>query len=417
MTSVAASRSLVHDGEFVKLWAGQTISQLGSQVSGLALPLAAVYLLHASAFKMGVLGALFTVPFLFLSLPVGVWVDRLPRRPVLIAADVVRAAALLLIPLAWSMGVLSMSVIYAGTAISGSATVFFDVAYQSYLPSLVRSDQLVDGNSKLELSRSAASISGPAFAGPLIQVVGAPVAVLVDAASYVVSAVSVWLIRRPEQLQVHAPGATMRSELLEGLRFVLGHRYLRAIAGNTATWNLFSSMAWSTFILFATEDLGLDAVALGAIFAVGNIGFIAGAASAAMVAERFGLGRTLAGVTFVGALLSILVPLATPATALVLLSVAGVERSFSTVIYNINQVSLRQALAPARLQGRMNASMRFLVWGTMPVGAIAGGALATAIGLREAILIASVLSCTASLWLVLSPVIHVRHPEEVATPD
>ena len=236
----APRRSLLRHADFLKLWSAETISQAGTQVSLLAIPVVAVLLLEASPFEVALLGTIELLPFILFTLPAGVWVDRLRRRPILIAGDIVRAASLISIPVAYAAGVLSMPQLYVVGFINGIATVFFDVAYQSYLPALVERDQLVEGNSKLEVSRSAAAILGPGAAGFLIGAITAPIAIFVDSISFLASALFLVGIRRrePEVVrQVDEHGrvrSSMRRETMEGLRYVLGHRYLRAIAACTA---------------------------------------------------------------------------------------------------------------------------------------------------------------------------------------
>jgi MFS family permease len=425
---VTLPRSLWGDREFMKLWVGETISQFGSQVTLLAIPLAAAVVLGATPAEMGILAALETLPFLLLSLPAGVWVDRARRRPVLIAGDLVRAVALFTVPIAALAGVLSMLLLYTVAFVAGVATVFFDVAYMAYLPGLVRRDQLVEGNSKLELSRSAAQFGGPGMAGLLIGWLTAPVAVLVDAASFLASALSIAVIRRPESSpstvavrgedddrdassrSAGSPGSMGRfvADIREGLAVVLRNPMLRLIAATTMTSNLFSSAGFATLMLLLTRDLRLDAVQIGIGFAIANVGSLAGAMLANRVSRRLGIGPTLALATGIGDLALLGVGFATPETALMVLIVAMAVSGMGGTIYNIVQVSLRQAITPDRLQGRMNASMRFIVWGVMPIGSIAGGTLATVIGVRETIIIAFAASNLAVLWVVLTPLRRLR---------
>jgi MFS family permease len=404
--------------DFLKLWSAETVSQLGSQVSGLALPLIAVISLHVSAFKVAALGTIEFLPFLLFTLPAGVWVDRLRRKPILVAGDVLRAALLVSIPVAYAFDALTIWQLYVVGFFTGICTVFFDVAYQSYLPSLVERDRLVEGNSRLEVSRSAAQIGGPGFAGVLIGWLGAPVAVLIDAISFVGSAVFLFGIRK-EESDPKADGGherrSMRAEMAEGLRFVLHHRYLRNIAASTATFNFFGNIWGAIFIVYAVRRLDMTPQLIGLVFSIASAGFMIGALTANRIAERIGVGRTIVWSQATSAI-AILIPLAPQDKygAIPYIIAAEIVISASVVIYNVNQVSLRQALCPERLQGRMNAVMRFIVWGTIPVGNLIGGALASTVGLHRTIWIGVLGSILAVIPVALSPVRRVeRIPDQV----
>ena len=379
-------RSLWRHPDFVRLWSAESVSRFGSQVSLLALPLLAITVLHASTFEVGLLTTMEFLPFVLVGLPAGVWVDRLRRRPVLIAGDLGRAVVLASIPLAHLLGVLGMPQLYLVGLVTGVLTVFFDVAYQSYLPRLVDADQLIEGNAKLEVSSSGASIAGPGLAGVLIQLVTAPFAVLVDAASFVASAAFIGRIRRKEPAPTPASAQTgMRREIAEGLRFVLGHPLLRWIAACTGTFNFFSSMLQAVVVVYEVRHFGMSAGLIGLTMTIGNLGWLGGAMLSGWLGRRIGVGRaTVAAVVLagIGPLLVALAPLGNPVPWLI---AANLLTSFGNTTYNIGQVSVRQAITPERLHGRMNASMRFMVWGTMPVGAALGGALGQAIGLHPTI--------------------------------
>ena len=406
--------------DFLKLWSAETVSQVGSQVSGLALPLVAIITLEASAFQVALLGVVDFLPFILISLPAGVWVDRLPRRPILIVGDLGRAALLLSIPVAYELDALSMGQLYVVGFIVGTLTVFFDVAYQSYLPSLVDRDRLVEGNSKLEVSRSAAQLAGPAMAGGLVELLTAPVAVLVDAVSFIASGLFVLGIRKREETPERAPGrspfAGMRAELSEGLRYVLGHRYLRWIAASTATFNFFGSVMFAILLVYAVRTLGLSPGAIGVVLAVANIGYLVGAVLSGRLTRRIGVGPTIIVGSAAGAG-SLLIPLAPVSAPIPWLIAAELIISFGLPVYNITQVSFRQAITPERMQGRMNSVMRFIVWGVMPIGSLLGGAIASTIDLRAAIWIGAVGMSFAFLPVLLSPVRSLREmPEPVVEP-
>jgi MFS family permease len=398
--------------QFVKLWAGQTISLFGTEVSQLAIPLTAALVLNASAFQMGLLSALEFAPFLLLSLLAGVWVDRTRRRPVLIVADVGRTVLLGSIPLAAFFGFLRIEQLYVVGLLAGVLTVFFDVAYQSYLPVLVSREHLVEGNSKLEVSRSVAQIAGPGIAGALVQLITAPMAIVVDSVSFVASVISLLFIRVPEPAPVRLEGqaGSIWAELREGLAVVVENPLLRSIAGCTATSNLFGNGLQAIFVLYVTRDLGLQPAVIGLIFAVSGPGALLGALLAGEMARRFGLGNTIIGSIVLGGIGNLLVPLATgPETAVTAILMAGSFLSgIANPVYNINQVSLRQAITPDRLQGRMNASMRFIVWGTIPLGALMGGGLGQIFGLWPTIAAMAVGGLLPPLWVLFSPVRQLR---------
>ncbi len=403
--------------DFVRLWAGQTISQFGSQITVLALPLAAVLNLKASAAEMGVLGAAQFAPFLLFGLFAGVWVDRLHRRPILIAADVGRMLLLAWVPFAALLGILRMEQLFIVGFLVGVLTLFFDVAYQSYLPALVPRTDLVEGNSKLEVSRSVAQIAGPGLAGGLVQLATAPLAILVDSMSFLVSVVSLLLIRAPEP---PLPAAHLRNSIShdigEGLDVVLRNPVLRSIAGCTGTSNLFGNIIFAVFVLYATRDLGIAPGPLGLIFSIGSVGALVGSVIAGRAVQQLGLGPTLIAAILLGGVATLVIPLATgsPFVVMLLLTAAYFLMSIASPVYNINQVSLRQAITPDSVQGRMNATMRFIVWGTIPIGSLIGGALGSIIGLRETLLVGAIGSLLPVLWLALSPVRSLREQPQPA---
>ncbi len=402
----AERQSLWRHGDFLKLWTGQTISQFGTQFTLLGLPLIAILLLKANAFEVGLLGTVEFLPFILFGLPAGAWVDRLHRRPILIAGDVGRALSLASIPIAYQLGHLALPQLYVVAFVNGVLTVFFDVAYQAYLPSIVDRDHLVDGNSKLEGSRATAQIAGPGLAGGLIQWIGAPLAIAADAASFVASALFVFLIRRPEPpVQVHPGGKRrIRTEIAEGWRFVVKSPQLRAIAACTGSANLFSQVAFAVFMLYAVRELHLNAGEIGWIFGIGNGGALLGALSGGAIARKLGVGPTIVLSATIFGPAWLLVPLASPAFPYPFLIAAMLIGSFGGVIYNVNQVGLRQAITPLRMQGRMNATMRFMVWGTIPIGSFLGGVLGNTIGLRPTLWVGAIGGCLTFLPVLFSPV-------------
>jgi len=363
--------------------------------------LTAVLALHASAAQMGLLAAAGSAPWLVVGLPAGVWVDRLRRRPLMVAADLGRALLLFSVPLAAWRGGLHLEQLYLVQFLVGVLTVVFDVAYQSWLPSLIPSQHLVEGNSKLEMSDSVAQIAGPGLGGVLIQVLTAPVAILADALSFLVSALLLGSIRSDEAAPHRAKRGSMRREIAEGVRLVLGNPLLRALAASSATFNLFDSVLFSVYILYMVRALGLSAGAIGLVFGLGGVGSLLGALLVGPITRRLGLGRTLTAAVILAALAELLIA-AAGGPALVAGSIlTGAEAivEFGAVIFAINAVTLRQTRTPEQLRGRVNATSRFATWGVGPVGALLGGALGQAVGLRQTVLLAGLATLLAFPWL------------------
>ncbi len=400
--------------DFLKLWSAETVSQFGTQISQLALPLAAIDVLHASAFEVAALTTVAFLPFLLVSLPAGVWVDRLPRRPILIAGDLARAGLLVSIPIAYFFDALTIWQLYGVGFFVGIATVFFDIAYQSYLPALVERQEIIDGNAKLEISRSAAQTGGPGLAGVLIGFLKAPPAILIDAVSFLASALFILGIRKAEtSLRDRSPRRKMRVELREGLSYVLRHPYLKNIAACTALFNFFGSLGFAVLLVFARRELHLGPLAIGLAFTIGNLGAMLAAFTANRISDRLGVGRTIVLSSVIGGPMFLIIPFAPHGqAALTVIVPALIVGTFTGTIYNIAQVSLRQAITPERIQGRMNSVMRFIVWGTIPLGAFTGGVLASQIGLKETLIIGGIGCCLAFLPVLFSPVRSVREMPE-----
>ena len=399
--------------DFLRLWAAATVSQVGSQITLVALPLVAVLVLDASAFQVALLTTFDFLPFLLFGLPAGVWVDRLARRPILIFTDVGRAAALSSIPIAYWLDALRLGQLYAVGFVVGVLTVFFELSYNSYLPSLVQREQLIDGNSKLETSRSGAFIAGPGLAGLLVSLLAAPGAIAVDAVSFLVSGMLVFRIKAHERwVETAGARAGMRREMVEGLRYVAGHRYLWPIAASTAASNLFWNAGFAVYFVYVARDLALEPAVIGLVLTLGNFGWLAGAVLAAGVTARLGVGPTLAISAFLHAPSWALVALAPESGPVPLLVAASALTSLAAVIYNITTVTLRQSVTPERLQGRTVGALRTVVWGVTPLGALLGGALATVVGLRATFWIAAVGSAAAVLPIVFSSARSLRRMPE-----
>lgn len=399
---------LLRDHDFRQLFVADTISQVGTQVTHIALPLVAILALDASPLEVGVLAACETAAFLLVGLPAGAWVDRMRRRSVLIFGDVARAVLLGSVPVAWWAGTLTMPQLYTVGLLLGVFTVFFDVAYQSYLPHLVGRDNLVEGNAKLEAVRGVSHVAGPTAGGLLVQWLTAPVAIVADAISFLLSAVFVGLIRKREPKPEPAADRHLGREIGEGLRFVLGNRLLRSIAMCTGSSNLCSSIAMTMFLVLLADDLDVPAGTIGLLMSTGSIGGLIGAFTAMRIARWLGQGPTIWIAIGVTAPFGLLMATVQPGWKLWLAAFGFGVTMFGAVVYNIAQVSFRQGLTPERLLGRMNATMRFLVWGTMPLGGLVGGVLGARVGVRETVMIGMIGGCLAFLPVFFSPLRTMR---------
>lgn len=407
------SAGLWHHRDFAKLWTGQTISLLGSQVTFLALPLTAVLVLGATPAQMGLLTAAGALPSLLVGLFAGVWVDRHRRQPILIAADLGRAALLFAVPAAALLQVLRMEHLYLIAFLVGLLGLFFDVAYRSYLPSLVGREHLVEGNSKLEMSQSVAEIVGPGIAGWLAQAFTAPLAIAVDAVSFLVSAIFLRLVRAVEPApRPLEPQQNIMREAIDGLHLVLDNRLLRAVAGCVGILNLFNSALEAVLILYLTRELQITPALLGLVMTGGSAGFLIGALLTSRVTERFGLGAGIIGGVLLAALSDLLIPLLDASAPIALIVLVLVVAQFffglGLTVYRVGQVSLRQAVTPDGMQGRMNATISVIAWGIVPLGGLIGGALGELIGTRSTLLLCASGELLATLWLLLSPVRALR---------
>jgi MFS family permease len=402
--SVAGSRPLFRHFDFLKLWSAETFSVFGVQFSGLAIPWIAAKTLAADSFQMGILNALGTVPFLVFGLFVGVWADRSRRRPIMIVSDVGRALSLAVIPVSLFLGGPNMILLYLVSFSVGTFTVFDDVSSYAYLPSLIDKDQLVEANSRMETSRASAQVAGPSLAGILIQILTAPITVILDVVGYLGSASFLSWIKKEEVQAKRIEDRSVVKDVKDGLAVVFNNRYLWSIAGATGTSNFFTSAIGAVYLLFATRELGLGSPELGLVFTLGSVGALVGALLANRLAKRIGVGRTIVISIFVGGISSIATYFANPSFGISILILAAFLGSIGSVIYNVNQVSFRQAIVPVKIQGRLNATMRFLVWGTIPVGSLVGGILGGFLGLRTAIGISAIGATAAFLWVLLSPV-------------
>jgi MFS family permease len=417
------SPRLLRNSDFLKLWAGQTVSAFGTQITLLAVPILAAVTLRVSPLEFGLLGTFEFLPFVFLSLPAGAWVDRLRRRPILIVSDLGRGISLLSVPIAVALNVLTIWQLYVVVFVNGCLTVFFDVAYQSYLPTIVERDQLVEGNAKLELTRQASQRLGPGLAGILIGILTASIAILVDAVSYAVSALFVSLIRHPEpsvstRHEVTGPRTSVREEIAIGLRYVTRHRVLRSLALTIGTENLFGNIADAILILYLVTEHRFSPALIGLAFTIGSVGVILGALITAPLTRVVGVGRIII-LAAVGSSLSWL-PVALAPDPLLFPGLVAtiVALSFFGVFWNVNAMSLRQAITPRPMLGRVNATMRFISWGTIPIGTVMGGLLGGVIGLHNTILVGAFGGVLAFIPVAASPLRQIRQmPDSLGRDD
>ena len=409
--------SLLREPNFRTFWLGQTISLFGDQITLIALPLAAVLVLDADAAEMGYLGAAALMPHLLFSLPAGVWLERIAhRRRVMILADLGRATLLASVPLAYAFESLSFAQLYVVAFATGTLAVLFDIAYSTLYVSVVEREGYIEANSLLSGSRSFSYIAGPSVGGVLVQLLSAPAALLVDAISFVGSAAFLGRLHAPEPL-LERRTTRVREEVGEGLLFIFRNSILRPALLGVATLNFFNFAFWALFLLYATNELGIRAGTLGLVLGAGAFGGLVGAVVAGRVSRRIGLGRAfvLGMVLFPAPLL--LVPAASGPKWLVLsmLFVSEFLSGLGVMILDINAGAFMTALTPDRLRSRSTGAFRFVNFGVRPLGALLGGALGAALGLRPALWLSSAAALAGILWLLPSPIPALRDlPEEAA---
>jgi len=399
---------LLRQRSFRLLWIGESVSQLGNAMAIVGVPLVAVIVLHASTFVVGVLTAAAWLPWLVIGLPAGAWVDRLPARRVMIGCDVISAVLYASVPVAAWAGVLSTGLLIAVQLLGGAASVLFMTAYQVYLPSLVRPDELIEGNTKMQGSASAAAFAGPSLAGLVAQLIGAAAAVLCNALSFLVSAVCL-LGARPEGRPAAGPGAAarrpglgrtrirgaaasragLRREIGDGLRLVLGDPFLRQLSVFWAAANLVLTGYAALLVVFLIRVVGLTPGTVGLLAAVPGVGGILGALLTGRITARLGTARALVLSTLCAVPFGLLIPLTGPGPRLAFYVTGSLLAYTGIAVGNIIIAAFRQSYSPPGMCGRVTATMRFLIFGTSPVGALLGGSLGTWLGVRDA------------LWLLL----------------
>ncbi|SHK59282.1 MFS transporter [Actinacidiphila paucisporea] len=395
--------------DFVLLWSGQAVSEMGSAVTQLALPLVAVVALKASTFQVGLLTAATTVAFAVIALPAGAWVDRGSKRAIMIACDLLRLLIIGSIPVVGAFGGLTMAQLYAVAVAAGVCTVFFDVSYQSYVPSLVRAEYRIEANGKLATTQAFAQFGGPGLGGALVAAFGAAGALTADAASYAFSVASIVGIRsREEPPPAGRAEETLLSRIAQGLRFVLRHPILRKIVLCTATANLFNGMSAALATIFLIRVLHVRPALIGLIVAGAAVGGVVGGACAGRLAKRIGTARVLWVSMLVLSAPQVVAAAAWRGWGVLLFPLGWGAAYFSAMVFNVAQLSYRQSVTPPELMGRMNAAVRWIVWGTRPLGALLGGVLGAQIGIRPTLWLAFAGSWAAGWFLFFSPLRRLR---------
>jgi MFS family permease len=408
--------SLLRQGNFRKFWIGETISLFGDQITLIALPLAGVLVLDADAAEMGYLGAALLMPHLLFSLPAGVWLERVAsRRHVMILCDVGRALLLASVPLAHAFDSLTFAQLYLVAFGTGTLTVLFDISYATLYVAIVAREEYIEANSLINGSRSFAYIGGPSVGGGLVQALTAPLTLLVDTVSFIASAFFLGRLHAPEPPLEHRQ-IRVRDDVREGLSFVFHHPILRPSLLGVATLNLFNFAFWALFLLYATEELGIRPATLGLVLGAGAVGGLIGAVVAGRIGRRIGIGRAyLLGMVVFPAPL-ILVPAAGGPKPFVLgiLFVSEFLSGLGVMILDINAGAFQTALTPDRLRARSTGAFRFVNYGVRPLGALLGGALGSAMGVRSALWLSSIAALAGILWMLPSPLPKMRDLPETA---
>ena len=425
MNGASRSRSdktLWRHRNFMLLWAGQTVSEIGSAITVLALPLTAVVTLHVSTLQVGLLSAATTAAWMLVALPAGVLVDKFAKRTLMLSADIARMLLIGSIPLAAFAHLLTVGQLYSVALLVGIATVIFTVSYQSYVPMLVSREQLVDANGKLATSQEAADLIGPGLGGGLVGLLGAAGAMIADTFSYAASIGTLLLIKSREPPRERGSGFSLR-ELMAGLSFVFKEPVLRKTAECTAIFNLCTSLTVSLEIIFLVRVLHVRPAYTGLVVAVSALGGVVGGAVSGRLSRLIGSVRII-WVSVLGfGLIGLLLPLAQPGWGVVLFIAGSAGQSFTAVIYTVAQVSYRQAVCPPTLLGRMNAAMRWVMWGLLPIGGVLAGVLGSTIGIRSTLWIGTAGAWAAGILLFFSPLrsmrdqpdINVNHVQSPAT--
>jgi MFS family permease len=394
--------------DFALLWSGFTVNVFGTAVTGIALPLVALVTLDASTFALGVVSAAGLVSWLLFGLSAGVLVDRFPRRLVLVTCDVFRAVAVLSVPVVAVTGRLTLGQLVLVAFAVGVASVFYDIGVQTYVPVVVEPPGLIVANSRLQGSQSVSQVAGPSLGGGLTQLLGAPFALLADAASYAVSACSLLAIRQSESVGRPETPPKMLAQIREGLAFVLRDHPLRALTLTAAVINVLGVALETLVMVFLVRTLELSAGLVGLLLASGGVGGLAGALAAGTLGERLGGARALRLAVLSCPLAALLVPLATRGAGLLLIAAGLMALSGLTVVFGVIARTYRQLVTPGELLGRVTATMRFVSWGVLPFGALAAGALGEWVGPRPALGAVCVAFVLLPVPLLTSPLRNAR---------
>lgn len=390
----------------MRFWGAQTVSLAGTEITLLALPLTAILVLNATPLELGILGAATFLPSLLFSLVAGAVADRSRRVRLMVFCDLVRAAVLMLIPAGAVLGVLAMELLYLIAFVVGTCTVFHALAYSSAIPDIAGRDRLVEGNAKLETTRSLTQTLGPGLAGALVQTLTAPIAITVDSLSFLVSAGLLRRLGRPGTNAVAAERRSMWHEIAEGMRWVYGERRLRTLALSTTTYNFATNMAATMYLLMVTRDLGLEPLTIGVIASFGGPAVVFGALVTPWLTRRIGMGITLIGANALSGLAFVVMGVAgglPVPVAIVVLAAARAVNGSTLAPFNVNQFSFRQSITPAHLLGRTNATIRFTNLGALSIGALVAGALGTVLGPSAVVILGGSLAMLGSFWLIASP--------------
>ncbi|MEW9534071.1 MFS transporter [Microbispora sp. NPDC049125] len=402
MTAGEGTRSLWQVPSFRRYAGADAISKLGSEITLVALPLTAAITLHASPFQVGLLTAAGMLAFLLVGLPAGAWVDRMPRRPVLVVTDAIRAAALLSVPVAAALDVLSLPQLYGVALLTGLCTVFFDVAQQSHLPAIVDGRDLTRGHGALAGNLSLAQLTGPGIGGWLVQLLTAPVAILADAVSFAVSAVLLLGVRAGEERLQERRGS-LRAEIAEGVRFVAGHPVLRVVAVTGALTMLAFGLWTATLPLYLIREVGVSPAAYGLLLSASAAGGVGGAWLAPRVARRLGTGPAMYGSAALAAAFMLPVALTGPGWRLLVFPAGLALSGLAGTVFSVVQGAYRQSICPPHLLGRLSATMRFLMWGAMPLGGLLAGTLGQLAGVRAAFVAACACYSLAHVPVLATP--------------
>jgi len=394
---------VLRDADFRKLWVGMTVSRLGSSVASVTTPLIAVQVLDASAFAVSLLTAVAWLPWLLVGLPAGAWIDRVARKPVMLVSDLVSAALVISVPVAAWLGHLTMAHLLVAAALLGVATVFFTAAWTAYLPAMFDKDDLVGANSALQGTESAAQVAGPAVGGLLVAAISAVAGLVVDAASFLVSAVSLWRIRRAERRPARTERAGLGRDIVTGARWLIRDKYLRNQTLYGASANLMLTGINALTVVFLVRDVGVSTAGVGLLLAAASLGGVGAATATPRLVRRLGGARALVACKVFGGVAALLIPLTRPGPGLTFFVLGLLGVAAGAIAGNVIGASFRQAYCPPGLLGRVVTSMQFVNFGAIPLGAVLGGATASLVGTRAAIWIMAIGYAASGLILLLGP--------------